>query len=307
MRARARAFALVALGLSPLGCAIYQADQIPLLGDGDVGGSDSAGTSGSSPTVAGGGQINAAGTTSGASGKATGGAPLGGTGGSGGESPVPPMGGEGGDGSEGGSSPGGSSNGGGGTGGTGGNGGGGAASGGNGGNGGVGGTPGTGGGGTSGTGGNGGSGGTPTTTPTCGDHPLSPVGSWSASASHDNSGANPASNMLDGKTTRWTTGKAQTADEWLQIDFGKAVSLSNVNLQQGNVDTNDYPRGYSVIVSDTNKNLNGTPSVSGMGKTGASTAIALPKLATGRYLLVKQTGSSLSWWSMNEIEVSCSD
>jgi hypothetical protein len=113
--------------------------------------------------------------------------------------------------------------------------------------------------------------------------------------------------MLDGKTTRWTSGKAQTGDEWIQIDFGKSVSVTNVNLQQGNVDTNDYPRGYAVIVSDTSKDSNATPRASGMGKTGASTAIALSKIATGRYLLVKQTGSSLSWWSMNEIEVSCSD
>lgn len=304
MRARARAFALVALGISPLACAVYQADQIPLSGDGgDVGGSDRAGTAGSSPTVAGGGQINTAGTTSSVAGKATGGAPLGGGAGRGGESPVPSMGGDasGGDTSEGGDAPGGSSNGG--SGGASGN----AGSGGTGGGGGM--TGGSGGAsgnaGSGGTGGNGGSGGAPA--PTCGDHPLSPVTAWTASASHDNTGANPASNMLDGKTTRWTTGKAQTGDEWIQIDFGKSVSLTNVNLQQGNVDTNDYPRGYAVIVSDTSKDSNATPRASGMGKTGASTPIALPKMATGRYLLVKQTGSSLSWWSMNEIEVSCSD
>lgn len=84
------------------------------------------------------------------------------------------------------------------------------------------------------------------------------------------------------------------------------VSLNHVNLQQGDY-TNDYPRTYSVIVSNTAKNVTGNVLVTGSGKSGTSTAISLPALASGRYLLLKQTGSSLSWWSIEEIEVSCSD
>ena len=57
-------------------------------------------------------------------------------------------------------------------------------------------------------------------------------------------------NLLDGKITRWSTGKAQSGDEWLQLDFGATVTINHVNLQQGD-DTNDYPRTYSVIVSNT--------------------------------------------------------
>jgi hypothetical protein len=40
---------------------------------------------------------------------------------------------------------------------------------------------------------------------------------------------------------------------------------------------------------------------------GVSTAMALPKLASGRYLLILQVGASLSWWSIVELEASCVD
>jgi hypothetical protein len=164
--------------------------------------------------------------------------------------------------------------------------------------------------GTSGTAGNSGSagsagGGGGPSIPKCSDHPLTARASWTATASHPTSGDMPA-NLLDGKITRWSTGKAQSGDEWLQIDFGATVTINHVNLQQGD-DTNDYPRTYSVIVSNTAKDLGGTVRGTGSGKSGVSTAILLPALATGRYLLIKQTATSLSWWSAEEIEISCSD
>jgi hypothetical protein len=157
-------------------------------------------------------------------------------------------------------------------------------------------------GGAAGSGGNGGSGGM---TPTCNDHALTARGTWVATASSSKSTDVPA-NLLDNMITRWTTGKPQAGDEWLQLDFGATVSLDYINLQQG-TDTNDYPRGYSVIVSNMSGDLMATPVLTGSGKTGVSTAISLPSMATGRYLLIKQTGTSLSWWSAEEIEVSCSN
>jgi hypothetical protein len=33
----------------------------------------------------------------------------------------------------------------------------------------------------------------------------------------------------------------------------------------------------------------------------------LPSLASGRYLLIKQLGTSLSWWSVQEVEISCAE
>jgi hypothetical protein len=115
------------------------------------------------------------------------------------------------------------------------------------------------------------------------------------------------SNLTDNKVTRWSTSKPQAGDEWLQIDFGVTVTITHINLQQALENDNDYPRQYAVIVSDVPNNLGGAVRVSGTGKTGVATAINLPALASGRYLLIKQLGTSLSWWSAEEIEVSCDD
>lgn len=153
--------------------------------------------------------------------------------------------------------------------------------------------------------GGGGAGGSPA--PTCSAYPLTPRGNWRASASHDYLGATPASNMLDNKATRWTTGKPQAGDEWIELDFGTSVSLNRVNLQQAEANANDYPRQYEVRVSDTSQDPNASTVVSGSGASGVSTAIALPAVKTGQFLLIKQLGASLSWWSVVEIEVSCVD
>lgn len=155
-------------------------------------------------------------------------------------------------------------------------------------------------------GGSAGTGGKPPTGPSCDDHPLTARSSWVLSSLPDYA-TGPAAHLTDDKTTRWTTGKAQSGDEWLQVDFGQVVTLSQINLQQAEANANDYPRGFTITVSNTDENVTGTPSFSGTGKSGVSTTILLPAFATGRYLLIEQTGSSLSWWSAVELEVSCVD
>lgn len=155
-------------------------------------------------------------------------------------------------------------------------------------------------------GGNAGTGGKPATGPSCDDHPLTARSSWVLSSLPDYA-TGPAANLTDNKTTRWTTGQAQSGDEWLQVDFGQVVTLSQINLQQAEANANDYPRAFTITISNTDENVTGTSSFSGTGKSGVSTTILLPALATGRYLLIEQTGSSLSWWSAVELEVSCVD
>ena len=73
------------------------------------------------------------------------------------------------------------------------------------------------------------------------------------------------------------------------------------------MDSNDYPRSYAVYLSNDDRDLTGSPSATGAGTNGVSTGIVLPQLVSGRYLLIKQLGMSLSWWSVDEIEVSCSN
>lgn len=140
----------------------------------------------------------------------------------------------------------------------------------------------------------------------CAEHPLTPVSTWVPSASSEHL-METAAALTDSSAKRWSTGKPQSGDEWVQIDFGKPVGVRRINLQQGTANSNDYPRQYAVRVSDTKDDFAGAASVSGVGTSGVTTTIVLPRVYTGRYLLVRQLGSSLSWWSAEEIEVSCFD
>jgi hypothetical protein len=172
-------------------------------------------------------------------------------------------------------------------------------------------------GGTSGSAGKGGSGGTGGgSAVSCNTNPLSARGTWVVTASSSSLGNgmesdglyNPTSHMLDGSLTeRWSSGKQQSGDEWIQIDFGKVVTLSDVTLQQGN-DTGDFPVAYAARVSNSSGDFNATVRATGAGAAGAEVAIMLASPATGRYLTIRQTGASaLSWWTIAEIQVSCSD
>lgn len=337
MTATRRWLAFACSGASAIACAVYQDDLPARGGRGAALGGDGAGGMGSMPSELGG-------STSGGSvqngGKGSSGPALGGSGsaggGSGGTAPAAAgaggqpdgsagegsddagasgaggeaagnggvaAGGKGGTGGAGGTSAGGNTGGRGGAGGAGGKGAGGTdANGGGGAGGSQGGT-------SAGSGGAGGSGGA-ATAPRCSDHPLTARSSWVPSASHDNSGTSPATNLIDNATSRWTTGKAQSGGEWLLIDFGQLVNLSYVNLQQSDQFSNDYPRQFAVRVSETASDPSSptTPVlVSGSGTSGVASVFSLPAVTTGRFLLIKQLGSSLSWWSAVEIEVSCVD
>jgi hypothetical protein len=142
--------------------------------------------------------------------------------------------------------------------------------------------------------------------PLCSDHPITAMASWSPSVSSHSAGS-AASNLTDNSVTRWTSGKPQAGDEWLQIDFGAVVNLRRINLQQGTDSANDYPRSYAVYLSNTPLDSSGTARATGSGTSGVTTTIILPSVASGRYLYIKQLGTSLSWWSVEELEVTCSD
>lgn len=143
--------------------------------------------------------------------------------------------------------------------------------------------------------------------PTCDDHPIPPRSNWKiAASSEDLQNGGLAPKAIDGTTARWSTGKPQSGDEWLQLDFGRAVALRRVNLQQG-ANENDYPREYAVHVSNIDKDLAGARVSMGAGIPAVSTPILLPQVEIGRYLLIQQLGGAVSWWSVVELEVSCTD
>ena len=121
--------------------------------------------------------------------------------------------------------------------------------------------------------------------------------------------ANPAAvhltdyptNIVDGSNaTRWSTGGNQVNGQYIQIDFGGTVSLTQVVLDDTD-NVGDYPRGYDVGLS-----TNGTTFTSVATGTPATAVVTINfAAAQGRYLRVTQTGAVANYWSIDELRVAC--
>lgn len=147
----------------------------------------------------------------------------------------------------------------------------------------------------------------------CEDHPISDKSRWSVTASSSSLGNgvetdplyNPPSHVADGALNeRWASGQPQEDGQWFHVDFGVEVALSHVILQQGR-DIDDFPRGYEISLSDRHTDFDAVARASGRGASVSEKVIPLDRPALGRYLLIKQTGSAKSWWSIAEISVEC--
>lgn len=122
---------------------------------------------------------------------------------------------------------------------------------------------------------------------------------WGITASSTEAGGS-VNNIKDGNSsTRWNTGAAEAPGQWIQIDMGAAETFNQVQLDNS-VDANDYPRGYTAQVSANGTSW--TQVASGVGYPKA-TAINFPAVRA-RYIKVTQTGTSTSWWSIDELTVS---
>lgn len=157
-----------------------------------------------------------------------------------------------------------------------------------------------------GTAGAGGSG----TVQTCAMRPIPARSSWELEASHSRAGGvpEPVANAHDGDlTTRWSTGRDQTGDEWLQIDFGVEVQITRLTLVL-EMSGDDYPRMYETRISNTAMNTAAQPLVTGSGMADTDTVMNFPDGTRGRYALLTQTGSATGlWWSIHEIQAACAD
>lgn len=147
----------------------------------------------------------------------------------------------------------------------------------------------------------------------CEDHPISDKKRWSVTASSSSLGNgvetdplyNPPSHVADGALDeRWASGQPQAEGQWFHVDFGVEVALSHVILQQGR-DLDDFPRGYEISVSHRHTDFDAVARASGHGASVSEKVIPLDRPALGRYLLIKQTGSAKSWWSIAELSVEC--
>ena len=124
-------------------------------------------------------------------------------------------------------------------------------------------------------------------------------GSWVASASVSGGGA--AANALDGNlNTRFSTGTAQAAGEWFEVNLGSPVKFSEITMDAGG-SNGDYPRGYTVSVS--NDGASWADVVSGAG-TGQLVTVSFAE-QSAQYVKVTETASGVTgnWWSIAEFNV----
>ncbi|MFC6084137.1 discoidin domain-containing protein [Sphaerisporangium aureirubrum] len=121
---------------------------------------------------------------------------------------------------------------------------------------------------------------------------------WTASASH---GSTPAGMIDEHVASRWTTETGQAPGQWVQLDLGARMTINNVTLdsEKNTTSEDDYPRGYTVLLSGDQSNW--TQVASGAGRFKA-TNINFPP-ASARFVRVVQTGTSFRWWSIGTMSV----
>ena len=121
---------------------------------------------------------------------------------------------------------------------------------------------------------------------------------WVVAQASPNSSGNIPANALDGSaTTRWSTSGAQT-NAFFTVDMGTAMVFNQLTLDAGTT-TNDFPRNYSVFVSNDGANF-GTAVVSG---TGTSQVVTINfRTQTARFFkLQTSTAVVTNTWSIQEL------
>ncbi len=118
--------------------------------------------------------------------------------------------------------------------------------------------------------------------------------------------AYPASKVFDGdNTTRFSSGIKQKGGEFLEIDFGKVVTLNEITMFTNN---GDYFRHYQLWLSNTSGDAMGTMLKEADGAQG-SVVVPLATAKAGQFLRIKQTGADvgddIAWWSLHELSVAC--
>jgi hypothetical protein len=142
--------------------------------------------------------------------------------------------------------------------------------------------------------------------------PGAPIGycdaaHWIASASAS-SPVNPPAYAIDGlQPTRWSTGAQQTAGQYLQIDFGGFVLLSQLSIVHTFLadGKDDYARGLDVLASYDGVDFSRTLASATYAADPGTVTIDFPAHAA-RYLRLRlNQGIATSWWTIHDLTLGC--
>ena len=121
---------------------------------------------------------------------------------------------------------------------------------------------------------------------------------WVVTAS-SSGGADVPANAVDGNaTSRWSTGTPEVNGQWYDVDLGSVKTFDQVSIDVS-ASAGDYPRGLTVQGS----NDNATWTTLGTAAPTTATTTVTFSAASDRYVRLLQTGTSSSWWSIDELNV----
>ena len=135
--------------------------------------------------------------------------------------------------------------------------------------------------------------------------PLTAKSSWVASAfrsSTEHTNEPPELGIDGNEGTRYSSGEAMRPWDWYRIDFGERVAVTSIEIKHS---PDDHARGYEVVISDAPPGHDVPPDLA--GENSEQNLIVETSAHAGRYLHIRQTGTSSNWWSILEVEVSCQE
>jgi hypothetical protein len=143
-----------------------------------------------------------------------------------------------------------------------------------------------------------------------GTHPV-PASELQATAS-DGSDRLAAAFDRD-RDSRWFTGHGQRGTEWIRIELARPTRVAGIRLGMSERSLGDYPRGLAIEVIDENgvaTEVRSGPVLAELAKGLLVNGdypwidVALPASEPSRAIVLKQTGTTRSWyWSIHEMEV----
>jgi hypothetical protein len=145
----------------------------------------------------------------------------------------------------------------------------------------------------------------------CGDHAIPANAQWVASASSecsptcaDPTGPFPAALAIDGNpSTRFSSGTAQVGTEYFQIDLGTMATLNQLSITT--TPAGDFTQHYQVKAAASADGLSAAPLLADAAGATGTINVTLNQTVNAQVVRIYQTGTTSSWWSINEITIAC--
>jgi hypothetical protein len=144
---------------------------------------------------------------------------------------------------------------------------------------------------------------------------LTPIPSSQFHATASDGGADRLALAFDNDVdSRWYSGHQQRGDEWIRIDFDRPTRVGGVRLRLAGRSLGDYPRNLVIESIDEQGHASAlrsspvlTELTQGLLSDGAYPWIDVsvpPSVAPSKAIVLKQTGTTRSWyWSIHEIQL----